>query len=440
MVSYKLKILSGPLFGMDIRLPAAEVFFVAGNGVSDEHAQFGPTQEPSVAHVNGFAVDSLYLPLAESAPNFTLKITGGTEDLPSTLFATLHDDASGGETQSVPFNEPTQIGKVWLAIAPVDDAWSGKVSSFRTPAPVAGEMADQTRHAAKEVTLIPGTELEPVEPSELHLRNDTVLDRIRRILSRQPRLWIAIFIASVLASVFTARPFLAKEANVRPAAQALTVAGVTALTGNDQRLYFITDDSKQTNALRRVLSSSASASHNAALIMSREDLETRIEKTLERHTVDFFKVRLHDVRNPRVLASTGASYSTDAQEAARLELLAAFPFIESLTYQATSLEEIQTYAVRALQRAGATFDISNDDPLAFLVTMPASDYGLAALREQIKDFRSRWDTRRTTFGGVSTDTRNQNWLITKEGVGVQLSKNQTLWNFGANAPRPSTTF
>lgn len=443
MAPYKLKILSGPLFGMDIRLPATEVFFVVGNH-EQEHQAPQQASGANVAHVNSFAVDSLYLPLAYAAPNFTLTLTQVDADQEPALSATVLDEASPSHVLALPLNEPVLVGRVWIAVASIVDPWSTEVTKFTSPREPAPENAVEDARpqlSETDASVIVG-ELMPAATTSVLASGNRRVETMKVLLSRRSTVLFGIVLVGLMISAISARPFLAKEAGNALAlapTQATMVAGAKAFMGTDKRLYFITEDARQSAAVLRALASPSSpTTHAGAVVISREDLEIRIGKTLERHTVDFFKVRLHDVQNPSVLAEP---QTTAGQDAANKELLTAFPFIRSLNFQSTSLGEVQSYAVRALQRAGASFDIANDDPLSFLVKMPASDYALAALRNQIKDFRSRWDTRHTTFGGIASDTHDQNWLVTKEGIGVRLSKGQTLWRFGAaDTSKPSTTF
>ncbi|WP_175919817.1 PrgH/EprH family type III secretion apparatus protein [Burkholderia pyrrocinia] len=372
----QLRILFGPLFGSDIAISQAEIFFCVGEHVVD--ARQSANAENRVDHFLDRAVDTLYIPHRKGSPNFRLRFPEQTELATQNagIGADTQGDfevdflaANGCVTQHAAFNTVCRTGDVAFAVKRQDEAWADSVlhyaphASHPQAADVAGEPGGADERASCFALMLGALLVVGVALAAL------AYWQVQRYVGTQK---LAI-VNGVLAGA--------------PARNAI-------LQGDDGRIYALSASQDGAEWDREALLKAGLPEHVEVEVIGAE--LQRIEGRLDEAGIDFVTVRLDAPERPELIVVDGLPVA--ARERAIRELRRAAPYVRDVRVSDASLGAIEQEARNALDKVGARYRLlARRGGATFEVATSFGDEKLAALQNLMRSFGHKWGTRRVDF-------------------------------------------
>ncbi|WP_338524067.1 PrgH/EprH family type III secretion apparatus protein [Pseudomonas batumici] len=350
MHPFNVKILSGPMYGIDVNLPAEDVFFLVGP----------PSEDPDgrAEHVATRAMSVLFIPFNEDAPNFMLALANPDEPQ-----ACVYLEAQV-EHRALPLNEPVQFGAVWVAVKRRTERWSGSVLGFMGGAPGAAK------------------------PLALHEHPPRRADR---------HWWWASLIALLSLLVVAggawgvARGF--GSAQVQTLEKALYPLKAQVTLGEDEQRYVLVGTSREAEWAQRAVTRRKVGQDVRIIDLQHE--QTRLGRLLDESAVVFLTLRLEDPLQPVLVLSRERSAADSAsQEKLRERLLEAMPYAQKISFNLVNDAELRQQARALLAQAAVDYEEYHEaDSSVFVVSGVLDDRQISDLNGAFQSFRKVWGER-----------------------------------------------
>ncbi len=281
--TFHLRILFGPLFGVDIILPCDDVFFCVG-GNSEELSSLN---SKDIAHSLHQAIDTLYIPHRSHGPNFKLRIAASRyrekesknkidSKLETMDYAVNLVSPDGGMTLHEKFNHIFQHGDIRIAVKPANEEWSDEVRNFTA------------------------------QPEQLPSPHQANAERGERSFGFKS--CIAVIVGAVaIATVYSYMNECGRTKKVARVTRLLAHTPIRndVLPGRDGKIYIVSATLDGLDwATWKVKKAAASESIQ---IVSAQAEQARLEHTLDKQGVDFFTVRMDEPQCPVLLVSPNIS-------------------------------------------------------------------------------------------------------------------------------------
>lgn len=389
---YELRILFGPMFGVDLLLPKQESTFVF----------VGPETAQSTSQ---FATNALAIPHHKSGINFRISFdthvnhseTADEDGSPSNMGqrSTAHDRDITDEplrfnvewikdndvtVESGVLNCVCQFEDIAFAVRLNDTPWSDAVRQFLVRPADANANAVETSDVAEDF-LVPSDQ-------GRRARRSTALACIAVAL-------LALFFG-LLASFFADRAKLNQLAAVFGNGTARN-----ELITRDGKVYVIAKTQSDLEWNKQIALRFPAAQR--PVVTSVEDLRMKSEQVLDQHNVDYFTVLFDKVDEPELIlvAHKGEDEETVKKriaEATRL-LKDVLPFAKGLHIREQTLATVSGIAGAELSRIPVTYSrIESGGYVTFFITGYITDYALSAVSDLVKGFSHDWGHRKVRFG------------------------------------------
>ena len=372
-----LRILFGPLFGVDITLPESETFFCVGAILAD-NLQNSELHGRTAEHVLSRAINTLYIPSQIDPINFRLRLARKIPDIDKKSITVDYEVdfvcADGSETRSGSFNSVFRFGDIAFALKHRDEEWSRLVTAY-----VPVHALETTRPLTTQAGTSPTT----------RTRRGT-----RRLAAK---IGIALVTSGGLAGLayWQIERHLGTQrvANVDNA-QARGQRDNAILARADGGIHVLAASRDGAGWDRQALSKVAlPAPVQVAAVMAERQ---RLERVLDTAGIDFITVRLDTPARP-VLVLNGAP-SRLADDIAVRALRLAAPYAREVEVISSDLRNVEQQARNALNRAGVRYRrLAQSNGATFEGAGALGDEDLATLRNLIASFSREWGTRRIDF-------------------------------------------
>ncbi|WP_175924625.1 PrgH/EprH family type III secretion apparatus protein [Burkholderia latens] len=371
--TYELRILFGPLSGVDILLPDTDVFFHVGDDVPPLVASDDEIT-PALAH----AANVLYIPYPGEADHFRLHLSTATtrpSDDGEPRWVSHRVEFVGQhqvESEPLPHNCPVQHGPVAFAVKSVREQWSEEVTNF----------------SAKR----------PFNPSESYDADATVQAPLEH---RRPT-WVLIAL-SVLAVVFLTALGYWQVNRYVASKHVASVASLlehapghnTILAGRDGTVYVVntTDDGADWD--RQALLKAAPMERVTVTSIERE--RHRIEQALKARGMEFVTIRLNAPASPKVVILAGQD-QPDQVSQLRQQLTTLLPYASKPEVLTVDGRDIVQSARALLDAINAHYRIdTRPHGVTFDLLGSPTDTQLAALQVGVLQFGQLWGTQYVNF-------------------------------------------
>lgn len=371
--AYQLRILFGPLFGVDIRLPESEVFFHVGNDVPAT----APGEHSTVCALEQ-ATNVLYIPYPGSTGHFRLRLSsnGAHPDPDGEPHWNTHQVEFVGHDQieclSFAHNAPLRHGAVAFAVKHVDESWSDAVLNFSSAVESDG----------------PGSACQP---------ESAVDAKARRVHYR----WVAL-LAIVLVAILTGIGYWQVHSYVS-SRQVATVANMLAqapapnaiLPGRDGIIHVISSTDDGADWDRQALLKASPTRHVQVTSLASE--KRQLEHQLITQGITVVSIRLDTPASPTVVVMGG----TDARiDVSRLEqqVQQLVPYATRPQVLVTNMQTIEQSARTMLDAIDAHYRVTpRPQGVTFELLGSPTDTQLAALQNRVLRFSQLWGTRYVNF-------------------------------------------
>lgn len=375
---YELRILFGPMYGVDLLLPCQDQIFIsvsANDTISNDE-----NRDLSAQHL---AINSLFIPHYRSGLSFRISFRNQSKSSPdvnSTPDNPESENDSGDFTVEWMdhndfsvckhhFNDVCRFNEIAFSIKHSNRNWSPAVLSFR-----------------------PEREIDQTNLSDAV---DVPLSRNRRRITFPVCVVVAVIFltTSVLFSMF---------------ARAETKRDMTQffLDGPSRNYVFFKDGKTyvvaETDAgadwdRQRALRMPAHVHPYITSINAEQDKATTL---LAKHDIDFFTISFEKIDEPELIMVDNGQASAD-QPKARLAtslLQEALPFATGLHIRSVNLATVEADAEAQLDRIPVLHTkIHSDGYVTFFIKGFVSDYALSALTKLAKNFSDDWGHRKIRF-------------------------------------------
>ncbi|KVT54031.1 hypothetical protein WK55_22110 [Burkholderia ubonensis] len=371
---YELRILFGPLFGVDIRLPGNDVFLHVGNDVSGA----APSEDGTTSALS-LATNVLYLPYPGQADHFRLRLSTnsvGPDDGSEPYWDGHHVEFVGGdhvECQTFRHNAPLQRGVVAFAVKRALEPWSDEVRNF-------------VPRAESEALAPPPVSLPPVSPA----------------LSRAHFGWAWLCMGALLIVSLTGLGYWQLHRYIM-SQHVADVAGLLArapapnaiLPGRDGFIHVIsgTDDGADWDRQALLKASSIERVQVTSLAQERRQLE----RQLTAHGISFATVRLSTPATPILVVVDNGNAGPDVPRLAhQLQQLA--PYATTPQVRVVSRRDIEQSARTMLDAIDVHYRVTpRPHGVTFELLGTPTDTQLAALQDHVLQFSRTWGTREVNF-------------------------------------------
>lgn len=411
--TFNFRILFGPLFGTDLLIAGAEVFFYVGDNTIENAANAGESTPAQASHALAHANNTLYIPYRADQPNFRLRIgkTSGngndTQDREPSLGSTgdgdfevdfLHPDTS--ETQSGTFNAVCRHGDIAFAIKREDEAWSETVLTYAQAASSNTIVALRDSASGTRGAWLP--KVLAVCSVTLLIGGGAVLGL--RVLRHHTDAQRVANISELLAPA--------------PAPNVI-------LNGASGEVYVLSASQDGAEWDRQVLLKAAPPERVQVATLDGE--RQRLESSLDKAGADFITVRLANPARPTLVVR--ANVSPESRDAAVHEVQRAAPYAAQVQVTYANVETMLREARNGLDKVGVPYrQIARPNGTTFQVADSLGDEELSAVRNLIVSYGQKWGARCVNF---KVELRTD-WLKDKsyrEGQNGYVLLQRNTWYF-----------
>nr|WP_318383153.1 PrgH/EprH family type III secretion apparatus protein [uncultured Enterobacter sp.] len=386
--NYVLKILSGPMFGVDVALPDESII----------HLYFGDNDtlaNDTAGNFHNYALNSLLIPgIPGGNEKFLLRLRddNGRETRDGETYTITaqrlvdkhaHDETDtaediglrsedGDELIHIPLNEPTAVGQVVIALREASQTWSDSVTHYRFPFSAPNGQAPQ------------GT-----------IQGDSV---------PQKRPWLLRFSALVVILAGCALiAFLVMLPNkIVTLREALIPVNPEISQTKDGRIFILANTLPEATWAEMALRKSELLSNNITLLSVPQERD-KLKALLVENVVPFFDVKFTRGFTLRLLISRERSPADPTklkQYEQRLQklLLGHFPYINAVNIERVSDSVVYANARDRLKALGIH---SQKDVASQHITLNISgeldDFQLSTLRHQVSEFTEQYGDQYVKF-------------------------------------------
>lgn len=395
---YELRVLFGPMFGVDLLLPNQRSLFVfVGSG------QYEGRDKDNATDAAQLAINALHIPHHKSGVNFRIHFptshARNTEDhvRNAALSGTNDDDATTSEAEAgklriewingsdllvenCAFNSVCRYGDIAFSVRPADMPWSDSICAFLPVAEKSDTDNGVLAVADSSVT---------VDATFKH-----------RFLGRR-RGAVCMATAFLAFSLWGIARYLSSGADTARVANAFDNGwGTNDIVTKNGTHYIIArtasvKDWDDQIALRYPLAS-------RPVVLYASDLISKAEEVLNEHNIDYYTIRLDKVSEPELVLvkHDGEDNSTlrkQIDEASEL-LAPVFPFAKGVHIQEQAPADVIAMAKSSLTRIPVTFsEIQSHGYVTFFITGYVTDYALSAVADLARHFSHDWGHRKIRF-------------------------------------------
>ncbi|EDT05169.1 type III secretion system protein PrgH/EprH [Burkholderia ambifaria IOP40-10] len=373
---YHLRILFGPLTGVDILLPDTEVFFHVGDDVpSNVSSTDSSDSTPALVH----ATNVLYVPYPGQTDHFRLRLAAHAAE-------PTHDGEPSWRGHTVEFigdkqveckafshNAPLQHGVVAFAVKHVNEAWSDAVLNFAIR-----PEADDPEPGSANVTLPFGVD------------------------SRACRIWVLALLGILFVLGLTGlgywqvQRYMASQHVANVASLLSNAPGHnTILPGRDGAVHVVSETEQGAEWDRQALLKASPVER--AVVTSLEQERARLAQRLSSHGVRFVTVRLNAPTSPTLVVlddEVPASDIGSLEQAMRRWV----PYTITPCILRVSPTDIVQSARAMLDAVNAHYRIEpRPNGVTFDLLGSPTDTQLATLQDRVLQFSRSWGTHYVNF-------------------------------------------
>ncbi|WP_407973165.1 PrgH/EprH family type III secretion apparatus protein (plasmid) [Burkholderia pyrrocinia] len=378
--AYHLRILFGPLTGVDILLPDTEVFFHVGNDVPSTERDDGT---PALAH----AANVLYVPYPGQTDHFRLRLaTDAAEPVddgePSWRSHTVEFIGDKQvECKAFSHNAPLQHGVVAFAVKHVNEAWSDAVLNFATQ-----------------------PESDIAEPSSVNATRPFGAD------SQARRIWVLALLGALFVIGLTAlgywqvQRYMASQ-HVADVASLLSSAPThnTILPGHDGVVHVVSETEQGAEWDRQALLKASPVER--VVVMSLDQERQRLAQQLSSHGVRFVTVRLDAPTSPTLVVLDDQVPASQSRWLGQ-QVQRWVPYTITPRILRVSTTDIVQSARAMLDAVNAHYRIEpRPHGVTFDLLGSPTDTQLAALQDRVLQFSRLWGTHYVNFNIVMRSNR-----------------------------------
>ena len=391
---FEMRILFGPMYGVDLLLPKQDAIFVcvgAGDSLTGDidggSALSKTTGYESTSHTSAsqFATNTILVPHYKVGPNFRLTFIADAsgssfrvEDhtVPSAASGVSVEWISGRDitSQDVMLNTVCCFEDVAFAIRHVGTEWSESVREF-VIVPIAGN-DDAT---AKEVSAAP------------------TQNRRRYLVA------LVCLITSVTAlSLAVASRFIAHRAIVTSVESTFdNASSKNQIIVAKGKVYVIAATENWAEWDKQIALRFPAAER--PIVTSIAELQTHAEHVLDQHRVDYFTIQFDRADEPELVLVSHQD-EDDAAMQKRLDdataaLQVVLPFAKGLHIRKETLSDVSAIASAGLTKIPVTYSrIVSGDGVTFFITGFITDYALSSITDLVRTFSHDWGHRKIRFG------------------------------------------
>ncbi|WP_230350792.1 PrgH/EprH family type III secretion apparatus protein [Lelliottia sp. WAP21] len=372
MQAFVLKILSGPMFGVDVELPDENVhlFFCDSEEIEKNHAE----------SIYQHAINTLLVPCAKGHNTRILlrlppRQADDSDSITQVTAQVIPDDnrqtrydtdehitvEQPAEIIPVPLNEPVRIGHVVIALKPVCESWSNEVTQFYFP-----------RSAHETDSITQASTLDKAETKQFPFFK-LALCGILCITSAAAlfMLFLPSEVATIKDTLSPIHPFISQNKN----------GEIFILTKTQPEALW------SHNALRK----SDLAANNITILAESAELML-MKKLLSEQVIPYFDIKFTKDFTVSLLLSQERSIRIPNIEKKIEQLLTGhFPYLKTIQIQRVSdgvvlanagerLKSLGLYSQKAVTANHVTFSISGE----------VDDFQLGNLRRQVNEFYDQY--------------------------------------------------
>ncbi|VVD90458.1 hypothetical protein PCA20602_01596 [Pandoraea capi] len=350
-----LRLLTGPMRGCEFSLSPGITLFIVGP--SDPAFDRGwQTEMPP---------NAIYVPMdGDGGDNFEVLVDdAGREG----LFIRVLNEGAGAEV-AIDATQIARMGDVRVGVKRVDDAWSDDVQRSLC----ADARLDDTIHPA----------------------------------ARQRRRWTRALVSCAALLLLIGGVYYYRQSEPQRQAQGVSeylesLGGrATVLPGNDGRIYVLTEDREERNALSRALGADVVKRERLEL-MALDEENARITQWIDASRTDvlYFKLSLEDPATPELWINRRQSGISETEMTRfRAALLEKIPYARRVSITLHDENEASGEAEDALKRQMVPF-LRTDTPegVTFHISSELDDVQLRRLYGFMQTFEKRWGKRLVHF-------------------------------------------
>ncbi|WP_193404459.1 PrgH/EprH family type III secretion apparatus protein [Mixta mediterraneensis] len=378
---YTLRILSGPMYGVDLTLPEAELLYIC----------FADTDKfPTQSQKNNFtdaylhADNSIFIPAPRNMEErFILRFsnsstrTGGdalefieenplSENNSSILaqrLATITTENSGAcESEDIPvaFNEPVTIGCMTLAIKNVSTTWSDRVLNYASNN-IAAEQQNMEENEAKRSSLLSGC-----------------------------KRWMLVAIAAIVVLAIIGASIgypVSHRDRTTSLYEVLKEVAPTIVKMSNNRYYIIVDNAQKKSWVYNALRKQHLLDEKVEIVYTDKIVEN-IKSALRQKSVPFFNVQLTDDANITITISRERWPDNQSSNNILNTILhQEAGWANSINIRRKSDKELQTKAEEIITSSGLISQRDNGGQyINYIIRGDIDDSHMLAFRRQINEF------------------------------------------------------
>jgi type III secretion system PrgH/EprH family protein len=389
---YEMRILFGPMFGVDLLLPKQDAIFVCvGADDSSSRGMDGTRdiQDTNTSNTPTFAsqyaTNTLLVPHYKTGPNFRLSFNTGAIDSSSLASDQATRESGIGinvewisgrdiTSQDVVLNAVCCFEDVAFAIRHVGAQWSDAVRDFVMVAPA---LKDDTIEKGESPALAPRRKFRPVA--------------------------LACLITSVIAlSSAVMSHFMADRAVANNVEATFDIpTAKNQIVAADGKVYVIATTENWAEWDKQI-----ALKFNAGerpIVTSINALRKRAEHVLDQNRVDYFTIRFDRATEPELVLVSHPGEDDVAMKKrlddATTALQRVLPFAKGLHIREETLADVARIASSSLTRIPVTFSrIVAGGDVTFFITGFITDYALSSVTDLVRTFSHDWGHRKIRFG------------------------------------------
>lgn len=382
---YELRILFGPMFGVDLLLPREDsIFFVVGpNSTESDELQGTETVVQDAAQ---FAKNMLFVPHHQSGINFRINFQTGEDD-DECRFDVEWIDGGNSVVEGGRLNCVCQFAHIAFAVRLTGMPWSDAVLHFAAGPPAADHTALESHDGSAR------TAIADAMPTTWTKRRIGALGCVAVSL--------VALATCIVASMFADQAKLNQLETVFD-----NGAGKNRLVMKDGKVYVIASTESDEDWNKQI--AQRFPLNQRPIVTSVGDLRSQSERVLDEHGVDYFTLLFDKVSEPELILVAHQGEDPDVAKKriddATTLLKPVLPFATGLHIREVSLDAVSAMASARLTRIPVTYSrIESGGYVTFFVTGYITDYALSAMSDLVKRFSHDWGHRKVRFGlGLKT--------------------------------------
>lgn len=395
-----LKILSGPMFGVDVALPDDNVhlYFCDSEGIEISHT----------GSVYQHALNTLLIPCAKGANDkiilhlsrlenadlndVAIEVTAQRIPLDSLQAAAVNEETTGdaGEQDdntvaegnnthpeesdnfaliTLPLNQPVTIGHAVIALRHISQAWSKEVTQYAYPLPQQNTPTVE-RHS-------------PSQPAE----------------EKKPFSWCKTVAAIVPCLAATAAIFVLLMPNqVATLKDALSPVNPAISQVKNDKIYILARTQPEAAWSEIALRKNKLSENNIRVIAEPTEV-ARMEKLLSEHVIPFFDVKFTAAFTVNLLLSQERSANDrNIEQTIRNLLLKDFPYLVAINIQRVSDSVVIANAAERLKSLGLySYKNVASNHVTFSISGEIDDFQLDTFRQMANEFYDQYGDRYVKF-------------------------------------------